>query len=185
MIMACRDIIEGEKIRSIIVKKTKNANVKVMHLDLASFKSVRKFAKTFLKEEEKLNILINNECVMGIERTLTEDGLEMHMGVNHFAHFLLTSLLIDRLHKSKPSRVVTVSHWGNSLVRFNRNDVNSEKSYNRFHAFLHSKLANLLFTTELASRLADSGISTNSVHPGFFLTDTSNQTGSLMTVLWR
>ncbi|KAG4067512.1 hypothetical protein HA402_005284 [Bradysia odoriphaga] len=185
VIMACRDVTEGEMVRSMIVKKTKNPNVKVMHLDLASFKSIRKFAKTFLKEEERLDILINNESVMGIGRTLTEDGLEMHMGVNHFGHFLLTVLLIGRLQKSTPSRIITVSHWGNLWVRFNKDDVNSEKSYNRFNAFFQSKLANVLFTVELAERLAGSGISINSVHPGFFRSDTGSGSGSLMTTMWR
>lgn len=161
----------------MIKNKTKNTNVKVMHLDLASFKSIRTFAHTFLNEEPRLDILINNASVMGIPRTLTKDGLEMHMGVNHFGHFLLTNLLIERLKQSTPSRVVTVSNWGHTFVRFNRNDLNGEKSYNRFHAYFHSKLANVLFTAELlftANRLSGSGITSNSLHPGFFLVDTSN-----------
>lgn len=186
VIMTCQDVSEGEIVRSMIIKKTKNTKVKVMHLDLASFKSVREFAATFLKEEERLDVLINNESVMGgMGRTLTEDGLEMHMGVNHFGHFLLTQLLIGRLRESTPSRIINVSHWGNLWVRFNKNDLNSEQTYNRFHAFLHSKLANVLFTLELANRLLGSGISTNSVHPGIFRTDTDRSTGSLVTTLWR
>lgn len=167
----------------MIVNKTENTNVKVMHLDLASFKSIRTFAETFLREEPRLDILINNANVMGIPRTLTNDGLEMHMGVNHFGHFLLTNLLIERLKQSTPSRIVTVSNWGHTFVRFNKNDLNSEKSYNRFHAYFHSKLANVLFAAELANRLAGSGITSNSLHPGFFHVDTSDDLDSSRSIL--
>lgn len=166
MIMACRDVRKAESVRDKIIEKTKNRNVRVMQCDLASFKSIRNFARTFLEQVPRLDFLINNAGVMGVPKSLTEDGLEMHMGVNHFGHFLLTLLLIDRLKESMHSRIVTVSSWGHTFVRFNKNDLNSEKSYNRFYAYLQSKLANVLFTTELANRLKDSGVTATCVHPG-------------------
>lgn len=183
--MTCRDLKQGQIVCSMIKEKTKNENIKVMHLDLASFKSIRSFAQKILKDESRLDILINNASVMGIERCLTEDGLEMQMGVNHFGHFLLTLLLIDRLKKSTPSRIVTVSNWGHTFVRFNKNDINGEKSYNRFHAYLHSKLANVLFTVELANRLTGSGITATSLNPGVFHTHRRDNSGSLIFVLCR
>lgn len=156
-----------------------------MSLDLASFKSIRSFAQNFLNEESRLDVLINNASVMGVERCLTKDGLEMHMGVNHFGHFLLTLLLIDRLKESVPSRIVTVSNWGHTFVRFNKNDFNRENSYNRFHAYLHSKLANVLFTTELGNRLKRSGIVATSVNPGVHYVHTHRQDDSLISMFCR
>lgn len=185
VILACRDLKKAESVRQMIIKKTKNTNVKVMYLDLTSFKTIRSFAKTFLEEEPKLHILINNAGVMGVQRSLTEDGLEMHMGVNHFGHFLLTLLLIDRLKESRPSRVVTVSSYGHRLVQFNKNDLNSDKSYNRFYAYAQSKLANVLFTNELASRLSDSGVTATSLHPGVVRTEINRHLGSFLFILSR
>lgn len=185
VIIACRDLEKGEMVCSEIIKKTKNPNIKVMHLDLASFKSIRNFTHTFLEQEPRLDVLVNNASVMGIEKPLTEDGLEMQMGVNHFGHFLLTLLLIDRLKASKPSRIVTVSNWCHTFVRFNKDDLNSEKSYNRFLAYCNSKLANVLFTTELSSRLSGSGVTATSLHPGVFHVDTSHRSGSFVFVLCR
>lgn len=183
VIMACRNLEKADAVRCMIVKKTKNPNIKVMHLDLASFKSIRSFAQTFLEEESRLDVLINNAGVMGMKRCLTEDGLEMQMGVNHFGHFLLTLLLIDRLKESKPSRIVTVSSCAHTFISFNKDDLNSEKSYNRFYAYARSKLANVLFSTELASRLMDSGVTVNALHPGVVHTDIIRHLGSFMDLL--
>lgn len=183
VIMACRDVEQGQIERTMIVTKTRNTNVKVMHLDLASFKSIRTFAETFLKEESTLDILINNESVMASEARRTEDGLEWTMGVNHFGHFLLTILLLDRMRKSSPSRIVTLGHWGHTFVRFNKSSVYSGKSSNRFHAYFHSKLANVLFTAELGNRLKNSGVTATCLHPGIFHDSSSHHTGSLMYLL--
>ncbi|KAJ6641365.1 Retinol dehydrogenase 11 [Pseudolycoriella hygida] len=185
VIVACSDLRRGEIVSAMIKSKTGNPNIRAMHLNLASFKSIRAFAETFLKEETRLDILVNNETVTCAKKSFTEDGLEMHMAVNHFGHFLLTMLLIKRMRQFTPSRIVTVSHHAHRFVRFNKDNLNSERTYNRFHAFCHSKLANLIFTNELSNRLSCSGVTATSVHPGIFHVDTSHITGSLLFEIFR
>ncbi|XP_074092161.1 retinol dehydrogenase 12 isoform X4 [Macrotis lagotis] len=151
--IACRDILKGESAASEIRAATKNQQVFVRKLDLSNTKSIRAFAEAFLAEEKQLHILINNAGVMMCPYSKTADGFETHFGVNHLGHFLLTHLLLERLKESAPSRVVNTSsivhHFGSIYFR----DLQGEKYYNRFLAYCHSKLANVLFTRELAFRL--------------------------------
>lgn len=125
----------------------------------------------FKKEENQLHILINNAGVMAIPRTTTVDGLEMQIGTNHFGHFLLTNLLLDTLKASAPSRIINVSSLAHKIGKINRDDINLEKSYEKWSAYGQSKLANILFTRELAKRLADTGVTANSLHPGSVSTE--------------
>lgn len=171
VILACRDRTRAEIAREEIIRTTGNSNVHVMLLDLASFRSIRAFAKEFLAAEPRLDILINNAGIMGNDRMLTEDGLEMQMGVNYFGHFLLTLLLLPRLRKSAPSRIVNVSSWGHIFVSLRKDDLNFEKDYNRFAPYLQSKLAQILFTSELSKKLKNTGVTVNALHPGVTLTE--------------
>lgn len=120
----------------------------------------------FKSEETKLHILINNAGIMDCPRMLTKDGFEMQIGVNHMGHFLLTLLLLDVLRASAPSRIVVVSSLAHRFGTINKDDLNSEKSYSRKFAYAQSKLANVLFTRELAKRLEGSGVTVNALHPG-------------------
>lgn len=108
---------------------------------------------------------------MAIPRWTTVDGLEMQIGTNHFGHFLLTNLLLDTLKASSPSRIVNVSSEAHRFGKINRDDINLEKSYGKWSAYGQSKLANILFTRELAKRLDGTGVTTNSLHPGSVKTD--------------
>lgn len=166
VILACRDKNLAEKAQKEIIQTTGNSNVHVMHIDLASFRSIREFAKEFLEKEPKLDILINNAGVGFIDRTLTEDGLEMQMGVNYYGHFLLTLLLLKRLRKSQLSRIINVSSWGHIFQSFRRDDLNFEKNYDRFSPYLQSKLAQVMFTRELSKKLKNSGVTVYALHPG-------------------
>lgn len=154
-----------------------------MHLDLSSFASVRAFAKDFLDQYPKLDILINNAEIIAPERRLTEDGLESTLGINYFGHFLLTLLLADRLRASAPSRVINNTHISHSWVDLRIDDLNSEKSFNRLQAYAQSKLANALFTKELALRLKNSGVTSNCFHPGIIHTDVTRYLSSLAPIL--
>lgn len=184
VIMACRNREKSEKARNYIIQKSGNANVHLMELDLASFKSIRKFVQEFLQTDYRLDILINNAGVMGLNRMLTEDGIEMHMGVNYMGHFLLTLLLLERLKESKPSRIVNVSSLGHKWLNFSK-DLNSEKFYNRFHAYIQSKLANVMFTKELAIKLRNSGVTVNSLHPGVIYTDIPRNMNSFLSFMTK
>ena len=146
--------------------------VEVMELDLASLASVRIFAETFLAKYDRLDGLVNNAGVMMTPEGKTMDGFETQFGINHLGHFLLTELLLDILKASAPSRIVNVSsvaHAGmgrNGEIVFN--DLNFEKrKYNAGEAYAQSKFANLLHAAELARRLAGTGVSSFSVHPGW------------------
>lgn len=108
---------------------------------------------------------------MACPKLLTKDGFELQFGVNHLGHFLLTNLLLDLIKKSSPSRVVTVSSSIYRLGIIQKDDLQSEKSYHRWEAYSQSKLANILFTRELARRLTGTGVTANSLHPGAVSTE--------------
>ncbi|KAK3769656.1 hypothetical protein RRG08_004908 [Elysia crispata] len=166
IIMACRNTEKGEQARKEIVEETRNEHVVVKELDLGSLESVQNFAMNFNESESRLDILINNAGVAACPKTLTKDGLEMQIGTNHFGHFLLTNLLLDKLKACSPSRIVIVSSSAHSMGKMNFNDLNSEKSYGEVAAYGQSKLANLLHALELSKRLQGTGVTVNSLHPG-------------------
>ncbi|XP_078572349.1 retinol dehydrogenase 11-like [Branchiostoma floridae x Branchiostoma japonicum] len=170
VILACRNEARAEAARAEIVKGSGNENVMTSKLDLASLSSVREFAQRLKEEESRLDILVNN-AGMFTEKSTTEDGFDTVLQVNHLGHFLLTNLLLDLLKKSAPSRVVNVSSEACNHGRINFEDINAEKSYDAFPAYAQSKLANVLFTRELARRLEGTGVTTYAVHPGFVKTD--------------
>ncbi|XP_034431547.1 retinol dehydrogenase 12 isoform X2 [Hippoglossus hippoglossus] len=181
VIMACRDVEKGEEAAASIRAAYPDADVEVRELDLADTCSIRAFAQEFLREVNRLHILINNAGVMMCPYTKTIDGFEMHIGVNHLGHFLLTSLLIGLLKRSGPARIIVVSSLAHNFgwVRFH--DLHSQGSYNSGLAYCQSKLANVLFTRELARRLKDTNVTVNSVHPGTVNSDLSRHS-TLMTI---
>ncbi|CAH0550128.1 unnamed protein product [Brassicogethes aeneus] len=165
--MACRDLKRCEAAREDIVLDTKNKYVYCRKCDLASLDSIREFVDVFKKEQDRLDVLINNAGVMRTPKdSKTKEGFEMQLGVNHMGHFLLTNLLLDTLKKSTPSRIVNVSSVAHKRGKINKEDLNSEKNYDPAVAYSQSKLANVLFTRELAKRLEGTGVTVNSVHPG-------------------
>lgn len=166
IILACRNVEKGEEARKEIVEETKNDNVVVQELDLSSFESIQKFAKNFNENEIRLDILINNAGVMACPKMLTKDGLEMQIGTNHFGHFMLTNLLLNKLKACSPSRIINLSSMAHSFGSIKWDDINSEKNYGEWAAYGQSKLANILHCLELTNRLKGTGVTANSVHPG-------------------
>uniref|UniRef100_A0A3Q3G322 Dehydrogenase/reductase (SDR family) member 13a, tandem duplicate 1 n=2 Tax=Labrus bergylta TaxID=56723 RepID=A0A3Q3G322_9LABR len=184
VIMACRDRGRAEAAIKDIVQETGNNQVVFMQLDLSSLKSVRSFAENFLRLESRLDLLINNAGLLS--KGKTEDGFGMIFGVNHLGHFLLTVLLLDRLKASGPSRIVTVSSDGHKggKVDFNclttHRDLSlGDNDFQLLKNYCHSKLCNILFTTELAKRLQDSDVTCYSLHPGIIKTEIARNTGFL------
>ncbi|XP_062851777.1 retinol dehydrogenase 12 isoform X2 [Trichomycterus rosablanca] len=171
VIMACRDVEKGEEAAAEIRARVGGAEVEVRELDLADTYSIRAFAQRFLLEVSHLHILINNAGVMMCPYMKTADGFEMHLGVNHLGHFLLTYLLIGILKRSAPSRIVVVSSLAHYFGWIRFHDLHSQGSYNSGLAYCQSKLANVLFTRELARRLTGSNVTVNSVHPGTVRSD--------------
>ncbi|CAF90897.1 unnamed protein product, partial [Tetraodon nigroviridis] len=176
VVLACRSQEKGEAAAFDIRQESGNNQVVFMHLDLSSLKSVRRFAQTFLQTEPRLDILVNNAGVMSPGRT--EDGFGMALGVNHLGHFLLTNLLLERLRRCGPSRVVTVAALLHRLGRVDfallasRKDlVPGESTWSSFRAYCSSKLCNVLFSRELANRLEGTAVTCYSLHPGLVYSD--------------
>ena len=142
-------------------------------LDLASTKSIRQCAAKLSRSFTKIDILINNAGVMACPLTRTEDGFEMQLGTNHLGHFLLTNLLLPLVQSAGPgSRIITVSSMAHEFAQMQWEDLNWEKTpYSAFGAYQQSKLANVLFTVELARRLEGTGVSAYCLHPGVIGTD--------------
>lgn len=169
--MACRDSVKCEEARQEIIAESKNECVYNKVLDLNSLQSVRDFVESFLKEHNTLDILVNNAGIMATPKTYTKDGFESHIGVNHLGHFLLTDLLLDALKKSESGRIVVVSSILYLAGRISKQDINRDKSYNKYTAYAQSKLANILFAKQLAVKLKDTNIVVNSCHPGVVKTE--------------
>ena len=171
MILACRDSEKARQAEIEIRSVTTNGDLIRKHVDLASFASIREFAADILKSEPRIDVLINNAGLFQCPFSHTQDGLEMQMGVNHFGHFLLTNLLLDRLKSSAPSRIVIVSSGLHKYAKLDFTNINSEKGYDKKLAYNNSKLANNYFARELAQRLEGTGVSVYCMHPGIVWTN--------------
>jgi len=169
VVFTARDATRGADALADIRERSGNDTVEVMALDLASFASIRSFSEAFLASHDRLDVLVNNAGLVQKRRALTDDGFEMTFGVNHLGHFLLTSLLLDRLRASAPARVVVVSshahkHAGGGL---DFDDLQSERAYKSFQVYGKTKLANIYFTREQARRVDPAEVTVNALHPGF------------------
>ncbi|PVD30017.1 hypothetical protein C0Q70_09278 [Pomacea canaliculata] len=171
VILACRNKERAEEARDKIIQKTGNSNVVFQELDLTRIKSVRKFVERIIQEEERLDILVNNAGVIGLPNKTTEDGLEPNFATNHFGPFLLTNLLLELLKKSAPARVINVSSTVQSFGKIEFDNLRAEKSFSAGRIYFNSKLANVLFTRELAKRLKGTGVVAVCLHPGSVQTD--------------
>ena len=146
------------------------AQVDVFAADLSSQSQVRRLASEVLQRLSRIDVLVNNAGGYWNTRHVTADGLERTFAVNHLAPFLLTSLLLGRLKQSAPARVVTVSSNVQALGRIDFEDLQAERSYSGARAYNQSKLANVLFTYELARRLQGTSVTANALHPGLVRT---------------
>jgi NAD(P)-dependent dehydrogenase (short-subunit alcohol dehydrogenase family) len=169
IVLACRNADKAQQAARRITAETPNAVLEVASLDLASLASVREFAARVREQYQNIHLLVNNAGVMAIPRVLTADGFETQLGVNHFGHFALTGLLLDRLWATEGARVVTVSSFMHQLGKIAFDDLDGARRYQRSTAYCQSKLANVLFTFELAHRLEAKKAPVLSVacHPGY------------------
>jgi NAD(P)-dependent dehydrogenase (short-subunit alcohol dehydrogenase family) len=164
VVLACRDRAKGEAALAEMRVASGNTQVELMVLDLSVLDSVRQMAAAFLRKYDRLDVLINNAAVFKSKRIVTTDGLETMFATNHLGHFLLTNLLLDRLKASATARIITMT--APSTVKLDFDDLQGEKKFNALNAFGASKMCNLLFSFELARRLAGTGVTSNALHPG-------------------
>jgi NAD(P)-dependent dehydrogenase (short-subunit alcohol dehydrogenase family) len=148
------------------VRATGGPEVGVFVADMSSQAEVRRLAAELLAALPRIDVLVNNVGGFWQTRHGTADGLEHTFALNHLAPFLLTHLLLDRLKESAPARVVTVSSGAQAMGRIDFDDLQGQRSYSGQRAYNQSKLANVLFTYELARRLAGTGVTANVLHPG-------------------
>jgi NAD(P)-dependent dehydrogenase (short-subunit alcohol dehydrogenase family) len=142
------------------------AEPELLLADLSSQAQIRRVAAEILERCPRIDVLLNNAGVVNLSRTETEDGLETVFAVNHLAYFLLTLLLLERLKETPGARVVNVASEAHRFGRLDWDDLMSERSFRTMRTYGRSKLANILFTRELARRLEGSGVTVNCLHPG-------------------
>jgi len=170
VVLACRDVARGQDAERQVRALSGSQTARFIQLDLASFASIRQFAVDYKAfNAGPLHVLINNAGLSACPFQKTADGIEMQLGVNHFGHFLLTSLLLDQLRAGAPSRVVVVASESHRRVPaggIKWDGYNDEESYGRLEAYGQSKLANVYFARELHRRYNGQGITAVSLHPG-------------------
>ncbi len=162
----------------------------IHYADMSRLREMKRVAAEIAQAEPRIDVLINNAGAMFTTRQLTEDGLEMTFALNHMAYFVLTDALRERLVASSPARVVNTSSDGHRIAPLDLLDLQSEKAYREsfiggpgFKVYGRSKLCNILFTRELARRLAGTGVTANCLHPGFVATRFGDQSGGLLSSL--
>ncbi len=171
VVMVCRNRSLGEAARDEIRAASGSEAVDLLVADLASQVAVRGLAKAFAERYDALHVLVNNAGVILKDRSVTVDGFETTFAVNYLAPFLLTNLLLDLLKVSAPSRIVNVSSIAHRWANIDFDDLGGGKQYSMGRAYYQSKLANVLFTYELARRLDGTEVTTNALEPGIVATD--------------
>lgn len=158
------------------------AEVDVLLADLSLLASVRSLAAEVRSRYPNLDVLVNNAGAMYLRREVTEEGFERTWALNHLAPFLLTALLVDRVRESAPARVVITSSDAHGGKQIPFDDLGAERSYDGYRRYGQTKLANILFTSELARRLEGSGVTANCFHPGFVASGFARNNGPLLRI---
>jgi len=169
--MVSRDRARGEVARAEVQQKVAGAALELLIADLSSQQSIRDLVREFTSHHERLHVLVNNAGVTQRRRVESADGLESVFAINHLGPFLLTGLLLPVLTASAPSRVVTVASGAHAMGKIDFDDLQSARGYDEIRVYNQSKLANLLFSYELARRIAGSGVTANAADPGFVKTN--------------
>jgi NAD(P)-dependent dehydrogenase (short-subunit alcohol dehydrogenase family) len=169
VVMTARDPARGAAALSEVRERTGSDRVELLALDLADLASVRACATELLARYDRLDVLVDNAGLVISKRTETANGFETTFGVNHLGHFELTTLLLERLRASAPSRVIVLASDAHKFafggLKFD--DLQTRRHYRGFLAYSRSKLANIYFTRELARRMSGTGVTVNAVHPGY------------------
>ena len=185
VVVVGRNPARGKAAVEEIKARSHSESVELMLADLSVQSEVRRLAEEFLERYDRLDVLANNAGLVQSKRTETPDGIETTLAINHLAPFLLTNLLLERLEQSVPSRIITVSseaqRWGNMDFE----DLQSSRKYRGFPVYGMTKLANIMFTYELAERLEGSGVTANCLHPGPVGTNFGKNNAGPMALFFR
>jgi len=185
VIVVARNLERGTATVSRIQQETGNQAVECMMADLSVQAQVRQLATEVQRRFARLDLLINNAGALFGQRQVSVEGVEMTFALNHLAYFLLTNLLLDRLQASASARIINVSSEAHRRARLDFADLQGRQHYRGWRAYAQSKLANILFTYELARRLEGTAVITNVLHPGFVATNFGRNNRSITAALWR
>ncbi|MGB0523702.1 MAG: SDR family oxidoreductase [Flammeovirgaceae bacterium] len=166
IIMACRNPIKAEEAKKEVIFRSGNERVEVMLVDFAKQDEIRALADEFKSKYQQLDILVNNAGIIADQRKVTQEGYELTFAVNHLGYFLVTNLLLEELKASPSARIINVSSEAHRMGKINFDDLHLERDYSNIKAYSNSKLANILFTHELAKKLKETPVTVNALHPG-------------------
>jgi NAD(P)-dependent dehydrogenase (short-subunit alcohol dehydrogenase family) len=183
LVLVCRDAGRGEETIDEIAARTGRRDVALHLADLSVQRDVRRVAAELLDGYPRIDVLLNNAGIINLHRTLTADGIEAVFATNHLAYFLLTLLLLDRLLASGPARIVNVASEAHRFGQLDFDDLGNTRRYRAMRVYGQSKLANILFTYELARRLAGSAVTANCLHPGAVGTRLGHNNGTIARLL--
>jgi len=185
LVLVARNRERGEQTVAEIIEKSGNRNVELMLADLSSQQQIRKLAQDFLATRRPLHVLLNNAGVILMRHEETPDGIEKTFAVNHLGYFLLTHLLLERIRASAPARIVSVA--SDAYIQGGRcpdfEEMVRPQRYSSMRVYGRSKLANILFTQELARHLAGTNVTANSLHPGFVASGFARNNGMLAKMI--
>jgi NAD(P)-dependent dehydrogenase (short-subunit alcohol dehydrogenase family) len=185
VILVGRDRERTEHARRFVADRVANASLETALADFASLAAVRRLADEILSRHNRLYALVNNAGLTMRRFTLSADGYELVLAVNHLAPFLLTNLLLDRLKASAPARIVTVASQAHHSGHIGPGDVTKPDNWSALAAYSRSKLANILFTRALARRLDAATVTATCLHPGVINTAIGDHAGLLGGLAWR
>lgn len=177
VVMVCRNREKGEKAAAEIMKSTGNDSIYLYVCDLSSQHEILETVRKFEREFDSLHVLVNNAGCLVPKRELSADGIEKTFATNHLGYFILTNLLLATLAKSAPSRVVNVASSVHHYAKLDFGNLQGERKYRQFQAYSLSKLANVLYTYELARRMKGAGVTVNCMEPGAVYTNFYNNSG--------
>jgi len=182
IVFTARDKARGDDTMAALAKANPKANHAVHMADLSRLAEMKRVAAELAREPE-IDVLVNNAGALFNKRIETEDGLEMTFALNHMAYFVITNLLLSRLKTG--GRIVSVASNAHRGARLNFDDLQSRRGYTGFPVYSRSKLCNILFNRELARRLSGSGVTANSLHPGFVATRFGNDSGGIVRAVLK
>ena len=184
IVFTTRDNAKGAATREDITRLTGNNNIEMVHCDLASFESIRACCAEFTEKYQQLHVLINNAGTWDFKRRESKDGIENIFATNFLAPFLMTTLLLDVLKQSAPSRIISLSSGLHSGT-INFDDIEFKRKFSGFKAYAQSKLGIILFTRLLAKNLEGTGVTVNCVHPGMVKTDLGRDAGTISRGMFK
>lgn len=181
MVLVARDKARGEAALNRLRQAGPGAAHSIHYADLSRLSEMKRVAAEIAAAESRIDVLINNAGALFASRQVTEDGLELTFALNHMSYFVLTHALRDRLCASAPARVINTASDAHKGEKLDFGDLQSASNYRGLHVYGRSKLCNILYTSELARRWDGSGVTANSLHPGFVDTRFGDESGGLLS----